>query len=97
MKKDDISLSDILQNVADSSLKSEHLLSNMDIEDMISLTNPNDNTLRLFSENNKEILKLSSTDGWVEGEANDGWQSYSTLHDEDSITLLLKGIDIIFN
>lgn len=97
MKKEDINLSDILQNVADSSLKSEHLLSNMNIEDMVSLANPNDNTLKIFSENGDETLKLSLNDGWVEGESESGWQTYSASHDEDNITLLLKGISVEFN
>lgn len=96
MKKEDINLSDILQNVADDSPKSEHLLSNMELEDLVSLASTNDNTLKVFSQK-EEIFKLSSQDGWIEGDiSSDGWQSYTTSDQEDSVTLLLKGVNIEF-
>lgn len=92
---EDISLSDILENATGAS--KEHLLSNMELEDLFALASQSDNTLKIFSEKDEESLKLSSDDGWMQTQSVDnGWQSYSTSYEEDTITLLLKGINIEF-
>lgn len=95
MKKYDTQISDILQDTLQTE-ESEHLLSNLHVGDLIDLADTNDNILKIFSDDKTETLKLSSQDGWTEGGIDNGWQSYSATYNDDSITLLLKGINIEF-
>lgn len=72
----------------------EHLLSNVSLDELLCISDDK-NTLKLFSEHSNERIKLQTQDGWSEdGKDSDGWLSYRTSHNEEIITLLLKGIDV---
>lgn len=75
--------------------KKEHLLSCLKLEDMVLLSN--EEKIIKIESNDNETLKLLDSDGWSLGEeSGDGWYSVSTSFQEESITLLLKGLHIEF-
>lgn len=96
LENEEINVFEILNNIdetqQDIAIKHAHVLSNLKLEEFISVSD--NKSLKMEGESD-DVLHLSQEDGWsMSTEENDNGYTIVNNTQDDDIELLIKGIEI---